>query len=645
MQLSPLQSRLAASLVASCLLILLYLALFPPHFAFALEARPPLSAVFDHVDFSPNPAARSLLDPTYEPDFSPFDRSIIGRAPAGVTSLTNNEAMPMNVEEGTTQRFVFVLPGLSGRESEADRLDLRSEHNTSQERDAGAGAGAGFAEHDTARKQEEGRNLARRQPSRTVYISANTCEQPQPIDPSKTTVDPPQLTLYVSTSAENQAPGPLADPASQALVVFTEGAVMYNLTTNREEVYIGIHAPNVSEAFSGIYNFRVAASMDRYYYSFNEQDDADLIWVDSDSQGALLMTHNLTDKADPALEAQLMSTQPYVMFAHNKKDRSINGLKYSFCGLQNYAQIAATRDGRRTNLVKTGMTKRGPGNLPKQQFFFSGLNSSADYIGILARDGSSSSKRQTAVGAGGQVFKATNFSTKSDHGNCALIVDLDFCDQVAYSVPSNPTFGNSTQLARFYDAFASAMYANFNKSLAQIPCEAPPSQRYSLVRNCADCAAAYKDWLCSVTIPRCEDFANDAPYLQARAISQPFPNGAMLDADTLARFPNTTAFNSSRNPLIDQVVRPGPYKELLPCDDLCYKLVQSCPASMGFGCPVPGGIGFEGNYARHDGSGELTCNFPGSAHYTSAGGRAAVVVGERAVLVGLAVVVGIVAVS
>lgn len=409
MRLSPLQSRLAASLVASCLLLLLYLTLFPPHFAFAAELKQALPVALDAYDFTPNPAARNLLDPVYEPDFLPFDRSIIGRAPAGFTSLTNNEAMPMNVDEGTTQYFVFAPPQVSGRETERDRLELRGEHNAREEQDAGAGAST--AEQEVARGQQQS-DFGKRQGSRTVYISANTCEQPQPIDPSKTTLDPPQLTLFVSTSAENQAPGPLADPKSQALVVFNEGAAMYSLTTDRE-VYIGIHAPNVSEVFSGIYNFRVAASTDSFYYSYNEQDDADLIWVDSDSQGALLMTHNLVDKPDPALEAQIMSSQPYVLFAHNKNDRAINGLKYSYCGLQNYAQIAASRNGHTTDLVKTSMTKRGPGNLPKQQFFFNGLNSSAEYIGILAKDGNQAGKRQSGAGGGGEVFRSMNFSTKS----------------------------------------------------------------------------------------------------------------------------------------------------------------------------------------------------------------------------------------
>jgi calcium channel MID1 len=415
MHLSPLQSRLVASLVASCLLLLLYLVLFPPNFALAAEFKSALPVVFDDLDFPTEEAARSLLDPTYEPEFTPFDRSIMGRAPAGVTSLTNNEAMPMNVDEGTTQRFVFVLPAVSGRGTEGVGLELRSEHDVELERDAGAGAGVGPAEY-----QEEEKNLARRQSSRTVYISSNTCQQPQPVDPSKTTMDPPQLTLFVSTSAENQAPGPLADPKSQAMVVFNEGAAVYNLTTDRE-VYIGVHAPNVSEVFSGTYNFRVAASIDSYYYTYNEQDEADLIWVDSDSQGALLITHDLTDSANPVVDQQIMSTPPYVLFAHNKKDPAINGLKYSYCGLQNYAQIAAIKNGRQTSMVRTGTTTRGIGNHPKQQFFFSGLNSSAEYIGILASEGNVLGKRQLSGVRGTTVFKATNFTTKSGKASFPIL--------------------------------------------------------------------------------------------------------------------------------------------------------------------------------------------------------------------------------
>ena len=188
------------------------------------------------------------------------------------------------------------------------------------------------------------------------------------------------------------------------------------------------------------------------------------------------------------------------------------------------------------------------------------------------------------------------------------------------------------------------MYQNFNKSMAQIACEAPTTQRYSLVRNCSDCAAAYKDWLCSVTIPRCEDFSNNASYLQPRAMAQLFPNGDALDDVTRAQYPNANrrSFNSSRNPRIDNDIKPGPYKEVLPCEDLCYNIVQSCPASMQFSCPRPNVAAFDETYGRRSHpdapDGALTCNYQGSAHMISGSSRAVarwVEVGVAAVVAGL----------
>lgn len=402
MQLSPLQSRLAASVVASCLLLLLYFTLFSPNFALAAELELTLPVPIGDLDLPLRLDGRSQFDPTYEPEFAAFDRSIIGRAPAGVTPLFNNAPQPMNVVEGTTQLFVFEKASIFGRAPgssvRSESLELRGEH------DEGGDMLEPRSGDDTTTKRE----------TKMVYISANTCQQPQPIDPSKTTMDPPQLTLFVSTSSKNQSPGPMGASGTQTVVEFTEGAVMFNLSTSGD-VFLGIHAPNVSHVFSGTYNFQVAVSSDGWYHSFDPTADADLIWVDSDSQGALLITHNLTDSTDEAVGASIMKTQPYVMFAQNQDDRSISGLKYSYCGLQNFAQIAATKNGKFTSMVTTGMTRRGPGNLPKQQFYFSGLNSSSKYQGILARSGRSgeAGAGPNDIGGGGLVFRATNFTTKS----------------------------------------------------------------------------------------------------------------------------------------------------------------------------------------------------------------------------------------
>lgn len=609
MKLSPLQSRLAASVIASCLLIVLYLSLFSPHFALAAELKDVRAVWLDDVDDSPELAAPRSLNPAYEPDFALFDRSLLGRQTEEFTSIGNNEEGFMNLEPGSTHLFRFSESSTPARGLPDSPLELRNEHNgTAQEgRTADAGVGG---------------KPAKRQNARRVYISANTCLRPDIEDASRTAPEAPQLTMYVSTSPSNLSPGPLAPAGTQDVVEFIEGAVMYNFTTSGD-VLIGIHAPNITATSNGIYNVAVAGSTDAYFHTYNDNDDADLIWVDSDSQGALLITHNLTESNDISTQERVMSMQPYVMFAQNKDSKSINGIKFSYCALNTFADIQVTKNGKLTNMVTTGMTKRGPGGFPKQQFYFSGLNSSSSYFGILASVGNASVNGRGQIGGGGHVYKAMNFTTKSDHGNCAIVLNLDFCDQVAYSVPSNPDFGNSTQLAKFYDDYAASMYQNFNMSLAQVACEAPVTQRYSLARTCDDCAAAYKNWLCSVTIPRCEDFSNEASYLQPRAMAQEFPKGGTLDDETRKQFPNSVAFNSSRNPRIDEIIKPGPYKEVLPCEDLCYNLVQSCPASMGFSCPQPHDPRFRSSYGQRktDSSGMLTCNYQGSAHVFSGAGR------------------------
>lgn len=202
--------------------------------------------------------------------------------------------------------------------------------------------------------------------------------------------------------------------------------------------------------------------------------------------------------------------------------------------------------------------------------------------------------------------------------------NLSFCDTTAYAVPSNPErFSNASSLAAFYDNATQEAYGNFEKALAQVACETTDSAQYSLVKNCDDCAAAYKDWLCSVSIPRCTDFSSNLPWLQERNMLQAFPNGTGLEATVVRSTARNVGQKASRNPAIDQTVAPGPYKEIMPCDDVCYSVVRSCPATIQFTCPQPGDMGFESSYgvrpdAQQQMGGNLTCNFPGAMFLQSA---------------------------
>jgi calcium channel MID1 len=427
------------------------------------------------------------------------------------------------------------------------------------------------------------------------------------------------------------------------------------------DVHVGISALNIT-GFTGSWNYEIAASVDDPYHSVNETW-SNLFFVDGDNHAALLITNDTTEaNASSQVYQEWMTIRPpYGVFAHNMNDSSILGVKNSFCGLSNYAQIMANLPGVDSQNV-VGMTNRGLGGKPKEQFYITDLHATSRYWGFLAMAGNST---PGVIGGGGKVWMAMNFTTKTGkllttlariwlkpssyiiaESNCALMYNLSFCSEVAYAVPSNPNrFSPTTglqDLAATYDKNAADLYQFFNYSLQQIACNTTSNAQYSLARNCDDCARAYKQWLCAVTIPRCEDFSNPSPWLEPRNMAQNFVNGSSLtfpanDPGGQALL-NSVATNQSRNPLIDSAIAPGPYKEVLPCEDLCYDLVQSCPALLGFACPLSG-RGLEQSYGkRSNDSGIITCSYLGAAYYLSGSGRQRVLETGWAAIV--AVVVG-----
>jgi len=221
--------------------------------------------------------------------------------------------------------------------------------------------------------------------------------------------------------------------------------------------------------------------------------------------------------------------------------------------------------------------------------------------------------------------------------SCQVIFDLPFCSDVAYAVPSNSSLKtDNAKIIKLYDDLAAEYYRNFTNSLAQIACDTTGTARYSLARDCNDCKNDYKTWLCSVIMPRCEDFSADGPGLQARALGLPFPNGSFaFEANQTQSFNETVrdrwGYSKSRNPIIDTEIKPGPYKELLPCEDLCFDIVRSCPAMLGFSCPNDPARSL--TYGKRSGN-KLTCNFPGAAVSLNVDRNGAVGRGQRIGMVG-----------
>ncbi|KAL7797465.1 component of a calcium permeable channel [Trichoderma ceciliae] len=609
MQLSPLQSRFAASLAGLLVVLMLYILLFAPTAAFALEfVAPPLSDLTRPGE--PLQLVAELQD-VYEPEFALFDRSIIGRAPADATPLENNVPIPLNLQPGSSVCYMVgksvIFSGNANTGSSNSKLELRRTVDLDRRDDDDDD------DDDDDNTPSSGHGSSA---TRTLYLSANTCLQPHSVSSDAASI-PPQLRIYISTSSKDGCPDVTKPPAGVHSKAFEQGAVMYGLNAT-DDVYVAIAAPNITKDFQGIYNFEIAASVDAFYHQYSNQS-GQLLWMDSDATSALLRTASLT--SNPKEISSILDAGPqYELYVQGNKSPILDGLMRSVCGMNNAAQIASKRldDGQMNNneMVRTKLTDKGPGGLPRQQFYFEGLNSSSSYSGILVKLGNTtaSSKRRSTggIGGGGTVFPPIDFQTSAGT-NCNLITDLDFCDDVQWAAPGNNKY-NNTELANLYDDYAKTMYGFFQKVMMQIPCEAPSTQRYSLATNCDNCTVAYKQWLCAVAIPRCEDFSTSSNYTIPRNVAQPFPNGTFLPDELRQQLMKTPAFNTSRTSFIDEVIAPGPYKEILPCADLCYGVVQGCPAAIGFGCPLAGQLGFNVSYGLRDrNGGAVTCNYPGEA--------------------------------
>ncbi|KAJ6096813.1 hypothetical protein N7486_007559 [Penicillium sp. IBT 16267x] len=516
------------------------------------------------------------------------------RRAVAITSLANNNFQMSTIKTGAIQYWYIpddVVNGDHGTVGKGlpDYLD----------------ASGNVVSHEAAHELRK-RDMSKRA-STTVYLSLNTCDRPT----TNTTGAEgffPQLKVYYSTSKDLTYPGPGKNDSLQTVTTASEGYIGIEFDAE-SDVYISVVADN-STSYSGSYTYELAISIDDYFFNVVPEDPF-LYFVDSDHNAALLVTNNLTQSNSSSENFQQwmnMTTPPYTLFAHNVNDTSLSGLKSSFCAVQAHSQVIS-------NPSNTGMTSRGLGNKPKEQFYILGLNRSSTYIGILGMIGNSTTSGNNIVGGGGIVWQPMNFTTKSED-NCAVLFNLTFCSEVAYAVPSNP---NKTveDLRQIYDNYTSSYYKNFDYSLQQIQCNTTADSMFSLVVNCTDCATQYKQWLCSVSIPRCADFTSNETYLQVRNAGQDFINRTSLPADDPLRWSVIT--NQSRNPIIDTDIRPGPYKEILPCTDICYDMVKSCPTALGFECPT--GKWLNASYGYRDPNGDITCSYLGAAYYLNLGAR------------------------
>ncbi|KAF2711178.1 hypothetical protein K504DRAFT_376168 [Pleomassaria siparia CBS 279.74] len=569
-----------------------------------------------------------LEETGYAPDFAYFDRSLIGRQTEPVIKLTNNGKGVADIAPGALKSFVFEKSQLKirrGGDLDPHVGDNLSERNLEEVLEDEDEEGV----DDEGREDVDGKPLKKRQSGQTVWISANTCKTASLKEGFiwTDTSPPPQLSLYIST--RNQNPGPNSTNGVTQ-IEFEGGYANFSLNAS-SNIYIGVGAPELTKGWQGSWDFEVVASVDGQYHSYS--NNTFLFMVDTDSDSALFITPNITSTNQSTEVDKWSNIDPFPFTMYTQKNDSwgpMTGMERSFCALQQVMD-------QNTNItVANKLTTRFAGNaFAKGQFHIKGLEAGTAYSAFLVVNGTAEGLDVPHVGvvpAGGIVWRQFSWITKPDD-SCQVIFDLPFCTDVAYAVPSSAKYKNDLAgLISLYDDPARAYWTNFTNSLDQVACNTTGDAQYSLARNCDDCRHDYKTWLCSVLMPRCESFNATDDFLQERNIGAPFPNGTFAYGGNMTREFNMTrrdrlAYNQSRNPMIDTLIQPGPYKELLPCDYLCFDIVRSCPAQLGFSCPNEPAMRL--TYGRKDDD-RLTCSFPGAVRSLNLmqGGASSVVVGR-----------------
>ncbi|KAI9439426.1 stretch-activated Ca2+-permeable channel component-domain-containing protein [Lactarius psammicola] len=185
---------------------------------------------------------------------------------------------------------------------------------------------------------------------------------------------------------------------------------------------------------------------------------------------------------------------------------------------------------------------------------------------------------QDGTRLGGPIY----FTTKSASFSCQLVHALPYCPTTAYAVPlpAPPARALAYDASNLPVSLTTPLLGyltNFTASLLTTACG---RDAYSPLQTCADCQAAYRHWLCSISLPRCGEFPQTPPDPRQQPQSQSQQTLA-VPAAALAPQPSGTP---PRNAALGNV---SDYTALLPCIETCNAVDRACPVFLGFRCPLP----------------------------------------------------------
>lgn len=405
-----------------------------------------------------------------------------------------------------------------------------------------------------------------------VYLSSCICSYPDILQNTADFTD--YLSIYVSYDGEEFLSYDFEDgyfqdqnyanTAPLSTLIYIEAKPIQGFTPNRENS-------------SDIYTLQVGFSVSDVPFQWDNSTFVSLI--DADDGSALFQTGKFnTTASDGSNQTELTIARASAIklqIFRNDGSTSFNGLTKSFCAVQRSNDDAVDESDIIGIFTNSSDSYR-------RRFSVSGLNESTVYVAYVTSDVGD-------VDEPGVVYKKIEFTTDTA-GSCKLAYDLDFCDNVAYSVPQSLQFHQDNDhdaLLKLYDDYAKSIYENFSKAMDQIDCYGNNDAVYSPIRSCDNCRETYKNWLCAMVLPKCTTL-DEEPYVLREV-------------------------NRSRSDFLNYVVQPpNEYYEVMPCIDMCYAIVRDCPSDFSFGCPTVNETILK-SYAFSSGTNTVkTCNLIGN---------------------------------
>ncbi|RUP42798.1 stretch-activated Ca2+-permeable channel component-domain-containing protein [Jimgerdemannia flammicorona] len=358
------------------------------------------------------------------------------------TSISLNDLLPASQLTPSTQTSTFVSTSVQSNSVSSPSSAAR------QPSTINASASSG-KHHGTGKHNKRAGSI---DPSGTwnLFVTLTTCSQPVGGSGS-----PGPLQLFVSTNARNTLPGPSAPSDAQTsgdpskgngtLAGFLDVTMLSLSLAQIKNVWIGVSAPQLQgQGWTGNWTYQLGVSTKApMHVVLPPQTPPPIALDDTDITSALFLTRNYTDTSSPNWKLVITTDGPPT------------ALSLSLCAAERY-QVLLTPN--------VTITKRGPMLGNKQQAYVKGLVPGKNYSAYYVIS------NQAGVGSISQPVK---FRTKTV-ANCRLIYNLQFCDQVAYSVPApvplDPITLDLNNLTVSYDQQAKNIFKPFEVAINQFDC-------------------------------------------------------------------------------------------------------------------------------------------------------------------------------